>query len=1325
MPEASPSRGAALPRSALRRLGALVSALAAAASALGAELGGLYTREPDLQTTMLAARGRLRDWGARQQQSRPTVSFGEWYVAEAPPRNEDAALPPVPHPLDVAAADSAGKRLWSERAEWKDGAVVTLSTRTTPGSGTSVVLTRSIRAHAATELTVGLGGGDRLAAWLDGERVVSCDTSLPYERYGTSLRLEGSRRDQVLVTLSLPVGESRLLVRLSQQAVHAHRPLQLYFTSVPDPVPRLWETIRRDFPPAANRLLSYVHADWFSPGGWMTARDTASFEQRLLRRAADESHSHGELFSRELERLLRNSIPADDRRWLDLCVNAAEFAVARKGLATLRTAVGELAREFPERFAGAECMEELDGLHGRLLQACAGRLDPSLPDGAALLGEIEHAKRDMLVTRNPLLRDLRLLFVKRHTYDSRHYYDDYYNGVRAFGGSLCVLHVGSGHVRDVAPQLEGGIFDRYDLSFDGRRIVFGYRPPRPEGYRIYETGVDGTGLRQLTFPPPDEDERVATYSYHSRATLAKDPLLYGHWTDDMHPCYLPDGRIAFVSSRCERSVLCGGHSLTTTCLYRVNADGSGLHQLSQGALSEFTPTVMSDGRLLYNRWEYVYKGIAAVQPLWAMRPDGSGSEEVYGDNIADPGVFVQARQVPGRDHMFVCAGVGHEPLGVGTILLLDLHKDKRTRDPMRWLTPDTDVKGLRGLYQKRNGVWRAHDVNGPFYCDPYPLHDPRTGGGAGSFFLVSCNPDRRYNDPSAYGIWLLDVFGNCVRVYNDSSTSCWQPMPLRPRPRPPVLPDGPSREQESPAEAILAVTDVYRGLEGVERGTVKYLRVMEQVPRPWSVHTHTNPGDAFPGQMVAISYYTHIWVAVLHGVVPVQEDGSAFFTVPANRNIYLQALDDDFMEVQKMRTFVNLQPGERRACIGCHEHRQQAPVSKRVAALQAPPDRPVAQPGETAPRPLHYPSDVQPVLDRHCVRCHAGEKPKGGLTLAGEPTEHFSQSYEQLIRKGLVSFIQEWTGPSLKNPPTYFTVGGAMSHAPSVPPYTYGSHRSKLMDVLRKGHHEVRLSREERVRLATWIDCNAPFYGSYFGRRNIRFAKHPGFRPEPTLASACGEPPEPVRPEPVPARLVARWGLDEGSGATAGDASGAGRAGRVVGAQWTDGPHASKALQFDGTGYVEVGDLGSFETMSVSLWIRVDALTNRWNPLLFCHDWDLNDFHFSLNDDGTVNVAINAGNPSGVHRRTRATVADGAWHHVAVVCDPRYGGVIRFYIDGVMDGEAELDIGLPLILDGMRMGGWNRWEKNPKNNFHGAMDDVRVFDGMLAPAEIAKLAGQG
>ena len=301
---------------------------------------------------------------------------------------------------------------------------------------------------------------------------------------------------------------------------------------------------------------------------------------------------------------------------------------------------------------------------------------------------------------NPLLAGKQLLVLKRFAYDSDHYYDEFIAGIRRFGGGLCTVSLPDAKVTDIAAELGTGLFDRYDLSFDARRIVFDYKPCQPGGFRLFEIGVDGTNLRQLTFPPEDEPQRMAKYSAVSSGdALRTDPCRYGHWTDDMHPCYLPDGRIVFTSTRSERGVLCGGHSLTVTNLYRINSDGTGLHQLSQGALSEFCPSLMNDGRILYNRWEYVDKGAGAVQSLWAMYPDGGRSEEIYGNNITTPGVFTQARHVPGRDNLVACLGASHCPGNMGAILLVDLSRNKRSTDAMTALTPTCIPKGNWGLRQ--------------------------------------------------------------------------------------------------------------------------------------------------------------------------------------------------------------------------------------------------------------------------------------------------------------------------------------------------------------------------------------------------------------------------------------------------------------------------------------------------------------------------------------------------------------------------------------------------------------------------------------------------
>jgi hypothetical protein len=172
-------------------------------------------------------------------------------------------------------------------------------------------------------------------------------------------------------------------------------------------------------------------------------------------------------------------------------------------------------------------------------------------------------------------------------------------------------------------------------------------------------------------------------------------------------------------------------------------------------------------------------------------------------------------------------------------------------------------------------------------------------------------------------------------------------------------------------------------------------------------------------------------------------------------------------------------------------------------ALAHAPDAVSPQPGDDGPRPLHFPTDIQPILDRHCVRCHSGEQPKAKLNLSGTLTTYFSTSYEQIMRRGLVRVIQEFKGPQQR---------AQKRNVKPLPPYSLGSHASKLIAVLRKGHHRVQLSREDMLRLTTWVDANAPYYGSYFGRRNLVYRNHPDFRPVPTLDAARGSPPKQYGP---------------------------------------------------------------------------------------------------------------------------------------------------------------------------------------------------------------------
>ena len=1210
-----------------------------------------------LQQTLLDTRAALTAWQKEQAALRPAVQWGAWHSADLP-------KPDDPPPVDLAAQGADGKPLWNKRPDLKDGAVVTLGGN---APAKAEVFGRIVTASKPVTLTVGLGGGDQIDVWVNGRKVASLDTHLDFKRYGTSMRMEGDRRNQGFVNLPLTAGENTLLVNVRQ----SRAPGQFFFTPSPDPVLRMWEQLRKDFPPANHPLLEAVLYTWFENNGWLAAADT-HFEREFLTALLERQTALAKSLSPRLAALVEAKAPAGDPRWLELCVVAADAERALDDLARLEKAMELLERTY-ETYRTYGFTEKL---HALRLTALRGE-----PVRAAL----DELKRSALVQENPLLKNQKILFARRYTYDSQHYYDDYYHGPTQWGGNLTELDLATGKTREIVPQLSGGIFDRYDISHDGKRVLFGYRAPKPEGYRIWEQNLDGSGLRQLTFPPADEAGRIARHSGYPQELLDKDPRLYGHWTDDMHPCYLPDGRIVFVSSRSERTVLCGDHALTCTSLHRMDADGKNLYELSQGALTESTPTMLDDGRILYTRWEYVYKGISAVQSLWAMRPDGTGSEEIYGHNIDTPGVFFAGRQIPGKPDHIVALGCGHEPLAVGSIRLIDRKKDRRLKAAMTSLTPEVETRGLRGLFQLRNGKW-SEDVFGPLFTDPFPLSD--------TFFLVSHNPDKRYNDVNGYGVYLLDAFGNCVPLYQDPEMSCFQPMLLAPRPVAPILPAMSVQAKPGEGEATVLLVDLYRSLTNVPPGTVKYLRVLEQIPRSWAA-SQIRPGDSISGQNPAVSLFTHIWIGVLLGVVPVEADGSAFFKVPARRNIFVQALDENYMEVQVMRTFVNFQPGETRSCIGCHDPRDGSKMPERPLAMQKPASAIMPQPGDTGPRPLHYPADVQPIFDRHCVQCHSGDKPKGNLGLTGTFTEHFSESYENLLRKGLVPFIQEWTGPGADKGGPLYVGNGCMMHSEAVPPYTYGSHKSKLIQTLLKGHHKVKLEQAEFVRLVTWVDANAQFYGSYFGRRNISAKDRPGVRAAPTLASARGVQPPSVTAPPIPAELLAAWKVG-----------------------------ADKGLpeRFDGKSYVKGVPAGEQMAVSVALWLRADELKNRWTPLLFTDGRVTSAFHFSLLENGTPNVAINTGNENWTHVRADAAVKPGEWHHVAVVCDPRLDGEARFYIDGKPAGVKRLDLGVPLALNAYRLGAWSSWENAPANNFHGSLDDVRLYRGLLTDAEVAALA---
>jgi len=747
-------------------------------------------------------------------------------------------------------------------------------------------------------------------------------------------------------------------------------------------------------------------------------------------------------------------------------------------------------------------------LHVCLSIAASGR---GAPPGAASGTERPAGVAPPVISATPVSAEElgfeEIAFVKRKPYSSDHYYTDINNGtspdrfVPENGIYIYNLRTRSERPVVTAAAMPGGkgFIGLISLSFDAKKILFDFRENPGAGFRIWEVGTDGKGLRQVSFPPKDEAEKAARW--HP-----------GWHTDDIHPCYLPDGRIMFSSTRSEHTVLCGGSShLVAPTLHRMNADGSGVEQLTRSPVSEFCPIPLDDGRVMYHRWEYVDKGARVAKTIWSMNPDGSRPQELYGLADDDTTIYMYPRPLPGSHTRFVCVGTCHFPQGgcLGPILLVDYGMGVRERGPdpnepgyvpgegrypVVNITPHVFIarRSEPGWHFLAEGGKWVHDREGRkghLYTHPYPVSDRK--------FLVSFkpNPSDHYKAvPNAYGLWLIDTDGVHRLVHADPALSCWHPLPLVPRAVPPRLEPVRNPQYSASNQAVCVVENVYQGMDGVAPGEVRWLRVNEVLPRYWST------GRRWGTSLSSSSWKAALWPRVQWGVVPVESDGSAHFVVPAGRSIFYQALDANFREIQRERTYVNYAPGEVRSCTGCHGDHSRTPAMRAAGtplALARPPSVPQPQPCDLkanggdglAGQVIHYPTDIQPIFNAKCVSCHGAKEPAGGLRLTGELTTYYNTSYEQLASKELAGpIIPEFTSFRHGDRGNY---NGAY-----LPPRSLGCPKSVLIAVLTdpkhpknaKDDHSKMLTEMELMVLSRWVDTNYQFYGSYFGRHHPHWA---------------------------------------------------------------------------------------------------------------------------------------------------------------------------------------------------------------------------------------------
>jgi len=538
-------------------------------------------------------------------------------------------------------------------------------------------------------------------------------------------------------------------------------------------------------------------------------------------------------------------------------------------------------------------------------------------------------------------------------------------------------------------------------------------------------------------------------------------------TDDsnnFNACWLPDGGIAFLSDRKPAFAYCW--RTTTPILYRCARDGSNLVRLSANYLNDFTPSVLSDGRIAYSRWEYVDRPAIPIQSLWAINPDGTGVTGLFGNRVLSPATFMDAREIPGSGGKILCVLTSHNGPCRGAIGIVDPLADSNAQQAITNLTPEVDI----GLVNKGNG----NRVRGP-YLNPFPIDE--------NHYLVSKSGTIELRD---YAMSMT------LPLIAPAGMGFYSPQPVRVRKRErlvaSVLP--PEPEDDEQPWATVMMQNVYIGLEdAVERGEIKQLAVVQEVEKPLGIDPARRAfGFQFPVVSCGATYAPKkIW-----GYAKVEKDGSANFKVPAQEPIYFLPLDSEGRAVQRMRTFTHLMPGEVQGCIGCHSQRNSVtPVmvtsAKRPTAMLR--ETQELEKPEWGVHGFSYARIVQPIWDKHCLDCHGPDQPDADIELTGDKTDFFNVSYENLVRRGTSSerWDQGGVGGQFKYSkytswiPTY---NGQEENILEIAPGRWGAKASLLAEIIRDGHPDktgkkmVDLSSVEQRRVFAWLDLNCPYYGT-------------------------------------------------------------------------------------------------------------------------------------------------------------------------------------------------------------------------------------------------------
>jgi len=711
-----------------------------------------------------------------------------------------------------------------------------------------------------------------------------------------------------------------------------------------------------------------------------------------------------------------------------------------------------------------------------------------------------------LALQNPLLDFDTILFAKTSPSMFPHMSDQCLSYWHRGGGAICLLKnfkSDQPEVMELTKDWKNGTFFRPELSFDGKKVLFAYAQYDPAVATIPDK-VNKSNIAEENF------FHLFEMDIESRQTRR---LTFGKY-DDFDGRYLPYGRIVFLSTRKgtalqtgkldtvrmsathfpDSYVRCGGDNFRPVAVYTLHSidpNGSNMRQISAFENFEWTPSIMNDGRITYTRWDYVDRYAAHFISVWGKNPDGTKPTLIYGNYTIFPDIILEPRAIPGSSKLVFVGGAHHSTFG-GSLALFDRNLGTEGETPIERITPEVVFPETEG--------WPSH-----YYAHPCPLSE--------NYYLLSWSdrhlpphgyiPDENSNPSNSMGIYYYDRFGNLELLWRDAQISSVNPTPLTSRPKPPDLSS--DLDWDGPQEGEFVVQNIYEGLKEYgftrEKQSVKRLRIIATVPK-------TQPHMNVP----SLGITTEDPGKFVLGTVPVEADGSAYFRVPSGVPYFFQALDENGVVIQTMRTLVDLMPGEAATCIGCHENRESAPPQMSVPeALGRQPSKIVPDPSGTWP--FQYTELVQPVLDKNCVSCHSPQSTGSSASILDLTAQN---SYHSLLSFGggkvklggplyveLGAIGETALGIHRANPGTTqaesirsaaFSLvkngGGVLKDVAyerdiSIPGTATAS-QSRLLAILTnceepriEAHRDVRLNQEDLYRLIVWMDLYALYQGYY------------------------------------------------------------------------------------------------------------------------------------------------------------------------------------------------------------------------------------------------------